>query len=225
MKSIKHQWIQDPIVLNRRDITVLVLENPRFFREFVSGIEQQIEGEDTYLICLDGAKEFQLSKCARLITDLFAIPIDEKKSSTLLYKDIEKNISEEARADLEKLSMGINTFISDVIEDYSLPLTYSPNFSLSSLMKMVDLKPEYRPASFLQSILDRIRTLSTLFNKNLFFLVNLHDVLDRDELTIFYQEIALMDIDVVVVDAREPKDSDAPEKVVIIDQDLCEILK
>ena len=225
MRVLKHEWIQDPITLDRKKTTVLVLENPKFFREFVLGVSEQIEDDEHFLICHDDLKEFQLSKCALLITNLFDIPIDEKKTSTLLYKDMEKSVSDEVRTGLERISMTINSFIADLIEDYSIPLTYTPNLSLTSLMKLVDVRPEYHPSSFLQALLDRIRTLSSLFKKNLFFVVNIHDVLEHEELAIFYEEVALMDIDLIILDSREPKAILPSERVVIIDSDLCEILK
>ena len=226
MREIKHKWIDDPIQLDRQKVNVLVLENQKFFREFILGIQTQIELDEEFVICTDGLEPFSLSKTAFLMTDLFEIPIDDKKCATLLYKDIEKRANESNRLELAKLNSAISSFVYNLIADYSIPITYQQEFDIASILKLASIKPDYEAiGDFLVSLIDRIRILSILFRKNIFFLVNLHDVLSVEEIDIFYREMALLDIDIVVIDAREPRYQKADERVIIIDSDLCEILK
>lgn len=225
MRTIKYRWLQDPLTLNRRKINVLVIENQKFFRDFIIGIYNQIENDDDFLFCADDLKEFKLSKYAILITDPFDLPIDEKKCITLLYKDMEKKVTEDYRIGLEKVNNTIYSFLTDLIKEYEIPLTFDSSLSITNLMKLADVHPDYEIDDYFQALIVRLKTLSNLFKKNLFFLVNIHDVLTSEELDMFYREASLLDIDLVLIEAREPKAKKENENIIVIDSDLCEILK
>lgn len=226
MKSLKHEWIKEEIVLENNRFTILILENQKFFRIFIFQLEKQIREDEEFLVFSEDLKPLLLSKEAVLITDLFLIPFDEKKAITLIYKDLEKKMNEDLRIGLNKVNSIIGDYLSDITYDYFLPLTFDDELSLASLLKLTNVRPDYDTLNYLDALIKRIKMISVLLKKNIFFLVNLHDLLDEEELKTFYHEMNLLHIDVVVIDAHEPKTKlEDYEKIIIIDKDLCEILK
>lgn len=226
MKSLKHEWIKEEILLENNRFTTLVLENQKFFRDFIFQLEKQIREDEEFLVFSEDLKPLLLSKEAVLITDLFLIPFDEKKAITLIYKDLEKKMNEDLRIGLNKVNSIIGDYLSDITYDYFLPLTFDDELSLASLLKLTNVRPDYDTLNYLDALIKRIKMISVLLKKNIFFLVNLHDLLDEEELKTFYHEINLLHIDVIAIDAHEPKTKLKDyEKIIIIDKDLCEILK
>ncbi len=225
MRVLAHRWIKEQILLDSQIHHVLVLENPKFYRDFVQSLNRQIEDDEEFMVFQEDYKSLQLSKYAFLMTNLFDIPLDEKKCITLIYKDLEKTISENLRIALEKLNLAINSFVQDITYDYPIPLMIKEDITLSSIMKLAEVKPFYEPSDFLTALISRIKTLNFLMKKNIFFLVNLHDFLLEDEIESLYREADMLHVNLVSIDAREPRIKSSHEKIIIIDRDLCEILK
>ena len=225
MRFLAHRWIKEQILLDSQIHHVLVLENPKFYRDFVQSLNRQIEDDEEFMVFQEDYKSLQLSKYAFLMTNLFDIPLDEKKCITLIYKDLEKTISENLRIALEKLNLAINSFVQDITYDYPIPLMIKEDITLSSIMKLAEVKPFYEPSDFLTALISRIKTLNFLMKKNIFFLVNLHDFLLEDEIESLYREADMLHVNLVSIDAREPRIKSSHEKIIIIDRDLCEILK
>ena len=225
MRVLAHRWIKEQILLDSQIHHVLVLENPKFYRDFVQSLNRQIEDDEEFMVFQEDYKSLQLSKYAFLMTNLFDIPLDEKKCITLIYKDLEKTISENLRIALEKLNLAINSFVQDITYDYPIPLMIKEDITLSSIMKLAEVKPFYESSDFLTALISRIKTLNFLMKKNIFFLVNLHDFLLEDEIESLYREADMLHVNLVSIDAREPRIKSSHEKIIIIDRDLCEILK
>ncbi len=226
MRLLKHEWIEETIKLDKSITNVLVLENHKFYRDFVLGLQQQIDEDIPMLVFSEDLKELKLSSCAVLLTDLFDIPIDDKKCSNIIYKDIEKAISDEQRVGLGKLNQEIASFLGNLTMDYPIPLTFDDDIKLTNLLKVFNVRPEYHPIEFIEALVTRIKIINSIMKKDLIFVVNLHDLLRTDELIDFYKEMRLLQIDIVVIDSHEPKTLiDGYEKGIVIDKDLCEILK
>ena len=226
MRLLKHKWIKEDIVLDKRTVNVLVLENHGFYRNFVMALAKQIEEGEDFLVFSQDLKGLDISKCAAILTDLFDIPIDEKKASTLIHKDLSKKMTGDMAASFQRLNSAMASFVDELVYDYPIPLTYSGEVELPALLKTIDVKPEMHSTDFLEALVTRIKTLANLMGRDLFFLLNLHDVLDKGELEKFYNEMRQLQVDIVAVDAREPVgEKDGHEKTIIIDRDLCEILK
>lgn len=226
MKSLKHEWIKEDIILENNLFNVLVIENQKFFRNFVFQLERQIRDDEEFLIFSDNLKALALSKFGVIITDMFDLPFDEKKAITLIYKDLEKRMNEDLMIGLNKVNSIIGDYLSDITYDYFLPLTFNDEIPLSGLLKLAEVRPEYDTLNYLDALIKRIKMISILLKKNVFFLVNLHDLLDEEEMKAFYHEMTLLHIDIIIIDAHEPKTKLKDyEKIIIIDKDLCEILK
>lgn len=226
MRTIKYQFIQTPLVSSANSFPVLILENPTFYRNFVRGLTSQIEGEEELVVYSKGEKIGKLSSDAVMITDLLTIPLDEKKTSTTIQKNLVKGLTEEQSLAFGKLNASISSFLSDFLLDSEIPLTFDDDFSLASLLKATNVRPDFSIDNYLESLVNRVKAMSVSSNKDFFILVGLHQVLNQKELSAFYHEMALSQIDLLLIEPSESKSYLKPlEKPIVIDEDLCEILK
>lgn len=226
MKTIKYQYIETPLISSTDSYPVLVLENRPFYRQFIHGLSKQIDEEEDFAVYSNGSKIGKLSSDAVLITDLLNTPLDEKKCATAIHKSLIKTVSEDQMMAFNKLNVAISSFLSDVITESDVPLTFDDDFSLGSLLKATNVRPDFPADNYLESLVDRIKAMASFLKKDFFILVGLHQVLDSKELVSFYHEMALAQLDLLLIEPNEPKSYLKPvEKPVVIDDDLCEILK
>lgn len=226
MRAIKHPFIEQPVTSSADSVPVLVLEKPSYYRSFIRDLIRQIEGEGDFVVYSKNGKMEKLSSDAELITDLLNIPFDEKKISTTIQKNLVKNVTEAHALDFNKLNAHISSFLSTFLLDFDIPLTFDDDFSLSSLLKATNVRPVFLVDDYMESLVTRIKAVSVSLGKDFFILVGLHQVLSQSELNDFYHELSLCQIDLLSIESREPKSHLSKfEKLVVIDEDLCEILK
>ncbi len=223
MKKLFSRYFEETLLLSGDHFYHLVIERQKTYREFLLSLSRQIEEVGDCLTIKECDKEIELAKCAVLVKNPVFWEVDEKKVSTIVQKDIVNSLSEERTAEYKSLLSDINRWINSICLDYSLPISYEADLSLQSFLKAFSVSSSFSKEDFLEQFIFDIQRISTIFKKDLFFIINAYDVFDEKEVETIFQEMKRNEINVIFISAHKPKEYSTSEKTILIDFDLAEL--
>ncbi len=222
MKVLRHHRIEAALVLDGEWVTHLVIEEPVFLRQFLRGIEEQLESGEEFLRYYDGKDEKDFSKVGYFLYDPFHCPLDEKKTGTFLQKDVPLRLKDEKKEDFQRIVHEIQSFLHGLILDYPIPLRIDEETSLPALLKAFSLSPAIDEESFLEGLVMKVAVLRHVSKKDVFLFYNLRDTLSEEEFLLFHQEMRRLEIPYLLLSSHLPSKKSSIEKIVRIDSDLYE---
>ncbi|MDO5330520.1 MAG: type II-A CRISPR-associated protein Csn2 [Bacillota bacterium] len=223
MRRIKHKYIQQDLVFDRGSFVNLVIENPRFFREFLTGLKTQIEDKEAFVTYTIDGKESDLSKDVCIIYSPFLAVNDEKKDSLIIQKAVSSSLSDEQRSRLNDLLNDIQSFVKEATTDYPLTLEIDSEITPTQFFKSFSLRPFIQDDEFVNYFISELKQTSVVQKKSLFIFVSATDYLDEDEIEIIFKELRALDCDLLVLSGHIFKTISKSERRIIVDYDLCEL--
>lgn len=201
-------------------INILTIENQTACSEILRDLWEQYNGAIGTSILSDVDIELKISKVVECIYNIYDIDCNDKKILSKVYQDI-FHIAEETF--IEKTS-ALNKSIVEYIDQISQPLSYSISQSLemdvSGLLKLYNVKISYEEGSITEMIIEYVRLIHRILNKQLFVFVNLKQLLTDEELQSFYEFVFYEKVYVLIVEGNE-MESSKHEQHLVIDKDLC----
>lgn len=221
---IKSNKFDKNLNLEDNEFYSIVIENPSFYRKFYYGLKDQLENGVEYLLYTNEKdKKATLQKDAMLIDNPMFIEIDEKKFNGLVQKNIANNQSPEEKERYQELLLAINNYVSSIIYDHSLPLSFDDEMSLSSFLKAINLSIANNSDGFIENFIFQLREMSCVFGYKIFFVMNLYDSFSTEEIENVYKELSLLDIKMINISSHLNKHAISNEFVIYIDEDLAEL--
>ena len=117
----------------------------------------------------------------------------------------------------------IISLLEKINSESRFAIDYDEDTGFSEILKAFNVKFEENTGSFLENLVEYIKILIAFSSVKCLFFVNLKSYLSEEELKMFYKEMQLSDISILLIeDCQREKIED--EKILIIDKDLCEIV-
>jgi len=215
--------IENPIILDSSKTSTLVIESPCFFTYTVNELNKQIKGEDGSFLLFKNEKEIKFSSSATIVFDPINLILNDRKIINKLYSLL-KNVAYESDNYL------LTQEIVSRLENYMLKLFDKMDYSLSfdieldSIFKLCGIKLQETYQNLVGKIIDYINVLIELKIADLLIMVNLKSYINLSNLQELYKHCIYKDFSLLLIENnfREPVSNE--ERVLIIDNDLCEIL-
>lgn len=223
MIILKHKDIDKDIIFNKREIYNLVIEDPKYLRIFLNKLLIQINDGEEFFLPYNNDTLFSLKNISTIVYSPFLLNIDEKKATTLIQKNIANQLNYEQDEEYKILIQELNEFILDKIVDYPIKLEFNMDLPYANLLKTLSLSYSEEILDDVERFIQNIKVLNTVFGIKIFFLINLKDYFNLEEIQIIYKELKKLDIDFVLLSNNYKKEKLTEEYIVIIDKDLCEI--
>lgn len=163
-----------------------------------------------------------ISKCSAFTESYLPFQINDKKVSSKLYSALRDIAETNFLQDYRSICVQISSFISKLNAESDCPISCEEEIDMTALFKVLGVNIESGD-TLLEKLLMYIRVKSCFLGIRCFFFVNLKTFLTAKELEMFYHEAELMEICIFLLE-NTFKPKLACERVVIIDNDLCEIL-
>lgn len=222
MKMLSYEFFDDPLILNEQSHYSIVIENPIEFRRFISNLKNQIENKDDFLIYSINNNPTALPDCI-LVSDPFSLSLKDKKITNALVKKIDQSYKQVNRDGYFKFIVQLEELMETMTDLIDLETDYSSEITIANILKLVDLHIAEESDTYLNLILNFVKSWSELSGIDLFFFVNLNSVLSSNELALLYKELDLLKIDLINITFTDSLPHLPCEKLIIIDKDLCQI--
>lgn len=223
MRVLKHAKIEKEIEFNESTNYYLCIENPRFYREFISDVDTKSDDSDKKVFLEENNKRLKIEKNLFLIHDPLSTELDEKKLNASIQKDLATSVDSQENEKYLSLINEINDYIDSISYDYPLHLSYDSERGLSAFLKAFSIHYESNTNDILISRLENIKILSSVFNYKTIIIRNLADYLTQEELNMFFKECRKLETDILVLSSHLPNYDFDNKFIIRIDSELCEI--
>ena len=164
MRVLKHAKIEKEIEFNESTNYYLCIENPRFYREFISDVDTESDDSDKKVFLEENNKLLKIEKNLFLIHDPLSTELDEKKLNATIQKDLATSVDSQENEKYLSLINEINDYIDSISYDYPLHLSYDSERGLSAFLKAFSVHYESNTNDILIRRLENIKILSSVFN-------------------------------------------------------------
>lgn len=225
MITVANPKIETPIRLTEDKVSLLIVENPREYYNFVNELIAAFQGEESCFTFWDETVQISPQKTGEILVNAFSFELTEKKIITLLYKTLQKNyLNGEYLLRMNKVYAETAGFLQDLFQSVDFQLEYS-QFTLDDLLKISSVKPVKTYDSLLEKIICYVNIFIELKNVSFFVFAGLKDVLSDDELLSLYKHCRLKKVSLFLLESGKRRPLLEQEKAIIITEDLCEIVE
>ncbi len=204
-------------------VNSLIVENNCAFTEMVSCLYEQTQGENGDFVLSEDNIPITISKNAELLTQFIPFDCNRKNLITKLYNLLKKEaMSSELYCDTQRISSEIVCYIEKLLDRISLATEPLSEPELPALFKAVDLKLGSSDGTIGEKLLEYFNACYELEGEKLFVTVNLKSYFDDKQLQDFISSVVSHKIRLLMLENNFRKAVEG-EKVIIIDNDLCEI--
>ena len=223
--KIKVNYLDHEIKISQDYITVLEIENKKYFYRLISELyeifQKNISNEIAFLD--DQNHEINCSNKLKIFINYIDFQLDSKKYVNEISKYVESNITEENKDRLLKEYIKISNIYKKILNEIDLPLSISPEINIENLTKLMKLNIVMQN-DLLNNLFLLIDLEKTLNTNNLLIFVNLKQYLTKEELQEFYKYSIYNQVNIVLIDSQSYGVKLEYEKKLIIDSDLDEFM-
>lgn len=204
-------------------VTSLILEQPKFYYDFITDIYGQISGSSGTVYFSDTDSSFSMTKSAVLLSQFIPFETNQKPMLNALYAKMKKVAQdEEFFLSAHELSSQIETFIHSLAGRFDEEIIWDHPDDITLLLKAVSVRFFDKQPDLQSQVLDYMLACRGYLGKRLFITVNLRSYLGEQEAEALYRSVVLHKITMLCIENREYKHI-SHEKRLIIDEDLCVI--
>ena len=200
MKLVCADW-ERQILLDSQRITEWIVESPDLFSQIVQQLQQQINGGSAGFVLSDSEKELDLSKCAEMIINPFAIDFNDKKIQKKLYAELlEISKGEELYLTTQEILNSLNNYFLQLESISGYELETDVEVDMLALFKAMGIQVQDYAADFFETLIQYIKVMADLMKKKLIIFVNIRSYLNDIQIEqvseiAVYNEIAILFIE------------------------------
>lgn len=220
---VNFSFLSEPLQLVDGNICVLYIENQKLFREVFSAfVNENIE--ETNIVFSENFSPIKPKGNICIIDDFFRISYSNSVIKKL-YDQIEKFCNYELQKETTQLKIHIINFFENLVSYFDYDFEFNYDFSVTEMLKLVNLRPNTEKDETIGILLDYILLINKYVKPKCFVLLNLHLYFSEEELELFYKDIINNHIKILVLENRKTYNTSIYEKVVVYDNDFCEIVE
>ena len=223
MKLINED-INNSIIFEENKTNILVIENKKFYVEYIETLLSQIDGNFGKFSLFSENKELKISEKIEVIMNIFDLEINNKKIINKIYAELEKlSMDSEILIETKNIENELLKYMYHLSEKYDYQLEIEHEIDLKDLFKLFSVKLSSDFSNKLEEIVEYIELVSKILKKEIFILINFYTFLTKEEIVELYKECFYKKIKLLFIENKKPDIINSEEKLFIIDNDLCEI--
>lgn len=213
---------EKPIELKENIVNIIVLEDPKCFREFVFDLKDAIEKSQSQICLSEDYEEIHFSKHADIIFSPEGINLNSKKVLTKILKELrEIAYTEKMYSKTLEIQSKWLEYMGEIIQESEVNLIYQ-DLDIEACLKATGIQVETDSKNFLQMICDYIDLMREVFDINIFIFINLKQFLTEKELLELYRHCNYRKALLCLCESTLKKVLEG-EIITLIDCDLCQV--
>lgn len=221
---LAHPDFKFQIEFKENSIPVMVIESPRYFREYVQELHRQSQGEKGRFVLSKDWKPIPFEKNMRVVMDVLNLDYKERRLISALYKQLENEaVSSKLYLRTMQMQKEVLGWMEEIDMESPCAIQYGENIDIGGILKILDVGFESQYESFVEYIIHWMEIYREYIKVSCFVLVNARDIFAADELEEFYKAVMYKKLSVLLIENHWNAKKCGGEKIFIIDKDLCEI--
>ncbi len=222
--KLVHPLCREHFDFEGETVPVLVVENPQVYYAVCRELLCQTEGQEGRFVLSRENDIISIQKNIDFVQSYLPFEMNQRTLLSRLYKYLDAvAVSEEHYVATQRLRESIFSYTSTVLLDTDTPLEWDENFNLAELFKILKVRFESNSENLAEQILQYMMAAHEFLEKRIFVFVGLKSYLTQAELSALYDSALGHGLWMMLVESTERKKIPG-EKVVLLDEDLCEIV-
>lgn len=219
---LAHPQLSEPITFKENTIPVLILEDPKLFRNWVFALTEQACGEaGPFVLSIN----YEILDCAdhlNVIRDFHDYPLDDRKLSNRFQSLLQAVMREELTQETDQLQNLIAEYLGRVRVEIGYPAEYNDGEYAVQLMKALKFRPSLDDDTDIGKLIGYLDLNAGLLKEQCFILVCAKSYFSSAELQELYKMVIYKKWNVLLVEpcAHEQLPN---ESTIILDSNLCEL--
>ena len=217
-----HPLLSAPIHWAENQIPVLIMEDPRIFREMVFDLSMQAVGEDGPFVLSLNYEPLECTEHLQVIRDYVSLPLDDRKLQSRFQAVLHETVRETLQQETDQLDRMIGDYLRSVAATMDYPVSFSGGEYALPLLKAVKCQPVLDGDSPLEQLMQYFELYAGLTKNPVFVLVSAKSYFDDEELGQIYRMANYQKWKMLLLENRSTERLPW-ETSYIIDWHLCEI--
>lgn len=219
--NFAHPQLEHTLEIGGDQVSTLVIEQPRFFRELLWDIEEQLNGGKGRCALSQDNRILPLDRYAEMIDSFARFEVGQKPLVNRLIGRLEaRAMEEENYLRTGQLTGQLERYIMELGEDLPCGIVCS-KINFGGILKAVGVNFAEDREGDLERLLDYMELTRELERQRLFILVNLRSYYSDAEVEAFFASALAHELPILPMDSVS-RPRLANERRVTVDDDLCE---
>lgn len=221
MITLVHENINEIMELSADRPYVLIIENTVFFRSFIQQVMDNIDGIENQIVMSQNHELFKQNDSVVMLRDFFDFDYKNKKIVCLLLKQLNSKMLANIYETNEIYQRGYN-FIVRYLEEFDTKFILNDEIDIQGFLKLYNPTIDIgsNPA---EKLINYINLHIEFFRLQLIIFVDIQNFFNREELEQILLHCKYKEVAVLLLQTDKKYDL-TNEKILIIDNDLCEIM-
>lgn len=223
--NLRVNYFNNNIFLNDSNIQVIEIENKKMFYKFICDLYLIKNGDYTNeLYFYDNQnEEINLQSKIEIYINFFDLDLNSKKNLNSLNKKIINNLSDVDKQQIFNIYKKMYKSVANILKNIDLPLILNEDLIIDDIIKLFKVSINDKN-DLLDNLLLLIDLESVLKTNEILFLVNLKQLLSKEELEELYKYAIYNNITIILVDSQSYGVKLNYENKLIIDNELEEFV-
>ncbi|MDR2636310.1 MAG: type II-A CRISPR-associated protein Csn2 [Mycoplasmataceae bacterium] len=181
--KIQHPALSNGIEISCDIINTIYFDECNIFYQFITDLQNDEIANEKFYISSDytHVKTTTILEC---VVNLFSIEMNDKKIITGFYKKIVKQSEDDSKTikDIQSLNTQLSYIVKNVTSNCNMPLIFDEELTLQHLLKITDLRFNFKDINFLVKLTNYIELLLEFTSIKILILPFLNNLLTEEEL-------------------------------------------
>lgn len=220
---LAHISISEPMRFKENSVMVLTIENTRQYREMVTDLIQQSEGEEGKFVLSENDEPLDASKHLHIVQDFVHLDIGNRQFVNRLQSYLLQIAQQELGEQAQKMTDSIESFLQQLSLTSEYNLIYEIGERLTQIIKMAGFKVNMRNESAIENLTEHLSVYNGLMKNQCNVLIGAKSWFCREELTQLYKMAFYQKWRLLLIENIQQGEPIPGEEHYVIDQDLCEL--
>ena len=192
-------------------INTISIENPQLYRKLYFDL-------DNSLVFSKDDKIIPSNKIIVVVNPLDP-DINSKKNLSILYKSLEATCEDNEKNELKEIEAKIISLISKITLGFDVGIEFDDELDFNKLFNLMKIRfSDINCVDYLELLINYIKIIRELTNSGIIVFYGLSSLLTNDEYNKLFNEIKLLDVQLLDICNTKPNTSN---NIILVDEDYC----
>ena len=220
---LAHILISEPMYFKENSVMVLTIENTRQYREMVTDLIQQSEGEEGKFVLSEDNEPLNPSKYLHIVQDFIHLDIEERRFTNRLQSYLLQIAQQELGEQAQEITDLVESFLQQLSVASEYDMVYEVGERLTQIIKMAGFKVNMKNESAIENLIEHLSVYNGLMKNQCNVLIGAKSWFCREELMQLYKMAFYRKWKLLLIENHQQGPPIPGEEHYIIDKDLCEL--
>lgn len=215
-----YKYMSEPFDFSENNIVTLVIENKKLFRHTILSLSENDCNE--LFVFSENFKPIDFSKSIKYVDSILTFDFSDRKMMTKVNSFYENLCNTKYLSEISEIKSLCLNLCCELARENDYDFEFCEDIETLSLVKLFSFTPADDSENNADHLLRYLKLIKEYLGVKCFVVQNLHIYLDNDECEKLFESAVMYEICLLNVENSVSEDISKYEKLIVIDNDLCE---